>query len=693
MSDPDSGISLLVYVKVLRLLGVSTSMLAGAAGTKVATYGVEAIGFSNSHLLAARRPVASAASAHGGGKHHEMVLHIADASGTNIDPAMDAHVMPFKMWAQAYSQTWQAHKVMAEAAEHAFKEVIVQNIAVWNKVHGPAGALIASANRIGWTIWQGRFIRTDEGASLDFWLDPPIVIAKEVEHAVRRWRLERIGVLLPALIPKEPDIVVPPIAGLTAQPGHRDLLIDFTDVVGSLLSQKTSASKVFDLWDPCHKPSLRSAASGGQWTQARLAAVKAWEIDDNQCQLCQAAVGTLQHRLVCPCIVPTDGWQPPPSLAARALEKLAPDRSSLLATRGLLVVKARIPKVAAGESFQWITPMPEDAPDKLVWYIDGSMFDEKRRFGKALGFAIVVISGVGRVVAIASGCPPPFVTDAAGAELWAYKVVLGLNPFMPTVVTDCKGILDGLKAGANKISSPKLALARTWRLIANILEGNFKEAAESLTWMPAHTTVSSIGKALDSNGDTITPVMWRANRLVDAYAKLAARPKRLHTSVFKELAAFTQLVQHQAARLGYVTHMANHYEDTKVGDGGAVEAVIRRDTTATRPWKRKCVAPRQESAAPKPGADAAAFIKQVASGLAEAPAQASSRKSVRELSLTKSRRLTVARQVKRNRQAEDDAFVASSIGRLELKPASQSLTASERLQRVLLKGRAKRLGG
>ena len=73
--------------------------------------------------------------------------------------------------------------------------------------------------------------------------------------------------------------------------------------------------------------------------------------------------------------------------------------------------------------------------------------------------------------------------------------------------------------------------------------------------------------------------------------------------------------------------------------------------------------------------------------------QASNRKSVRELSLTKSRRLTVARQVKRNRQAEDDAFVASYIGRLELKPASQSLTASERLQRVLQKGRAKRLEG
>ena len=121
-------------------------------------------------------------------------------------------------------------------------------------------------------------------------------------------------------------------------------------------------------------------------------------------------------------------------------------------------------------------------------------------------------------------------------------VLIRLSPLTPRIVTDCKGILDGLRAGADKIKNPKLALARTWRLIAFILEEDFEEAANLLTWMPAHTDVSSIGRVLDSNGAKITPVMWRANRLVDAYAKIAARPRRLQADVFKKLKAYSQLV-------------------------------------------------------------------------------------------------------------------------------------------------------
>ena len=54
-----------------------------------------------------------------------------------------------------------------------------------------------------------------------------------------------------------------------------------------------------------------------------------------------------------------------------------------------------------------------------------------------------------------------------------------------------------------------------------------------------------------------------------------------------------------------------------------------------------------------------------------------------------SRRAAVALQVKRNRQAVDDALVASHLGRLELRPTSNSLSAHERMQAVLKKGRSK----
>ena len=51
-----------------------------------------------------------------------------------------------------------------------------------------------------------------------------------------------------------------------------------------------------------------------------------------------------------------------------------------------------------------------------------------------------------------------------------------------------------------------------------------------------------------------------------------------------------------------------------------------------------------------------------------------------------SRRARTALQVARNRQAVDDAFVASYIGLLKLRPATNALSAAERLQAVLRKG-------
>ena len=53
------------------------------------------------------------------------------------------------------------------------------------------------------------------------------------------------------------------------------------------------------------------------------------------------------------------------------------------------------------------------------------------------------------------------------------------------------------------------------------------------------------------------------------------------------------------------------------------------------------------------------------------------------------RRAATAAQVERNRHAIDDALVASHISCLELRPSSNPLTAQERLQAVLAKGRAK----
>ena len=75
-------------------------------------------------------------------------------------------------------------------------------------------------------------------------------------------------------------------------------------------------------------------------------------------------------------------------------------------------------------------------------------------------------------------------------------------------------------------------------------------------------------------------VMWRANRLVDGLAKIAAGRHRLPDWAFKMLGAAAQLVKHAAAQLGVVTHRANNHKVAHLIEGGAMVTKICRDSTA-----------------------------------------------------------------------------------------------------------------
>ena len=53
--------------------------------------------------------------------------------------------------------------------------------------------MVASAQRIGWSVCDASHLVTDEGVSLDLKSDPPVVIERMVQAAVRRWRWKRIS--------------------------------------------------------------------------------------------------------------------------------------------------------------------------------------------------------------------------------------------------------------------------------------------------------------------------------------------------------------------------------------------------------------------------------------------------------------------------------------------------------------------
>jgi len=238
-------------------------------------------------------------------------------------------------------------------------------------------------------------------------------------------------------------------------------------------------------------------------------------------------------------------------------------------------------------------------------------------------------------------------------------------------------------------------------MLRHALDDNFAAAACLTTWMPSHESAQAIGLALDSDGQPISPRMWRANRLADLLAKAAAGKNRLPAWVTSLVASAGKLVKHQAAKLGAVTHAANNYETTEVVDGGALVKRILRDSTAERPQlafrkKKKLAA----TAAPKPSAlpspDARAEVDSDLELLAH-ERSSPRRRSGRRGAASSADAASAARQRKRRAlssveelkaEAADEARVASWI-------ASRSFTqrpgptASERMSALRARIRTK----
>ena len=109
---------------------------------------------------------------------------------------------------------------------------------------------------------------------------------------------------------------------------------------------------------------------------------------------------------------------------------------------------------------------------------------------------------------------------------------------------------------------------------------------EQLTWMPAHGGQATIGRVLKSDGSTLTPVDWRANRLVDVLAKSAARANRVGKDTLEYLDVASQALEFSLAKLAVVTQAANNVKVNTVLRDGTVASFTARDSEAQRPHTR-----------------------------------------------------------------------------------------------------------
>ena len=416
---------------------------------------------------------------------------------------------------------------------------------------------------------------------------------------------------------------------------------------------------------------MASAFCDGQWTQARKAAVPDWKIEDSNCQLCFGQVGTLEHRFCCPVTIPEKGWPVPPPRAAKALAKLSEQRCSLLKTRGMLVMKVPVRMPDGQGSFIWQARPDENDPrmEGAVWYFDGSMLNGKWQALRATGFGIVVVSVEGDLLGFGRGTPPHWCTTAAAAEAWALQEVLAQCPFPPQMRTDCQALLATVAGGVQRATAADKKLARIWRKIANMLGGCFKSFAESkvLVWMPAHQTTASVGEVKLSSGARLSMLDWRANRLVDALAKMSAAEAQCMPACLGLVEAAAVALRHAAMLLGRVTHAANNHVVYEPDDSGNQVAKVRRDAVQCERVRKRRLSPVAAKAA------AAGDGKEQALAVAALPPP------------LKARRTTVEalRQGRRSREAEAATLSrrVRDIGAALVAPVGQS-TASDRLEAV-----------
>ena len=369
--------------------------------------------------------------------------------------------------------------------------------------------------------------------------------------------------------------------------------------------------------------------------------------------------------------------------------RLSTERQVLLNTRGLMAIKMRIPSGEQQDYFIWhVRPSQEAELEGAEWYIDGSLFDEKLDFSRRCGFGIVVVAADGQLLGYGSGVPPAWIHDAAGAELWAFYVVIREAPGMPRTFTDCQGILDGLAATPARLVDQHSKLARTWAMILQAVEDSADKVKEQVTWVPAHVTASRM-MALPPNTSAGTPMtwrQWRANRLVDMVAKAAAEQTRLPPEANELMRKADALNTHAAAVLGAVTYAANNLERVTELPGGGQLTIIFRDSCGERPrkprtWKR--AAPKQEANQQCKAATPSLTLCQ-AGPIAELGAI--SRLEPRE----KRRKLAEAHdQLERVKAAKR---VAAHLEGLEQRPAAAAATAADRIAalrtRVMAKQKA-----
>ena len=221
---------------------------------------------------------------------------------------------------------------------------------------------------------------------------------------------------------------------------------------------------------------------------------------------------------------------------------------------------------------------PAETPVLGTFYTDGSLIDLKLGRGSALGWAFIVIDAGGNKVAAAYGTPPDWITCISRAEAWALHMASLCAMPGSHFLTDSLVCVETLQRGVKAATAAHRPLARVWQLIFSTFDSDAD--SDNVTWMPAHSSVADIGKALRGDGSPLSRIDRESNAAADTLAKRGARSRRLPLSYRIEYSA-TELISAQIARyLGYLTWAGNNCPVAPFRDASTLSRAERATRSA-----------------------------------------------------------------------------------------------------------------
>ena len=258
-------------------------------------------------------------------------------------------------------------------------------------------------------------------------------------------------------------------------------------------------------------------------------------------------------------------------------------------TRALVPLPAAIVPPRPREStFVWTT-RPRSGVATGVVYTDGSLLDGGFKLAglcSRLGWALVVRSAEGEIVAAAHGVPPGWVDSIQGAELWAVRMATAHTEFCASYRVDCETVQKGFSRGREWACAGRRRYARIWAPVFASLDG---QDEAQIVWMPAHTLSSDVGSKVLSDGSLLTHEDRDTNAEADKLAKEAAATCRAADNVREKL---VEEYDRTAAIARWIGEIAVIASETVGQDGGRLRDAAPPSGRRPNPRPRRSEAQR-----------------------------------------------------------------------------------------------------